>query len=68
MDPTLKEALQHIENLIGYKGCSFAERFYGSRPKGESCSEFKTWQQGVPSQGCLTCEARAFLTRVKDSK
>ena len=61
----LKEALKHISNLIDDDVCAFASS-RERRPEGETCREWRTWQQGVPCPGCFKCEAREFLARVKE--
>jgi len=58
----LQEALHHIDALIDGEYCSFSDR----RKKGETCREAQTRIQGVPCAGCASCEARAFLKRVKE--
>ena len=57
----LQTALKHIEDLAFGMGCVWSFRFGLSRPEGETCREFKTHEQGVPSRGCSYCEGRAFL-------
>lgn len=58
----LEEAVRHIQFLTSEAGCRFSEsRYY--RPEGETCREYKTWQQGVPASGCDLCEGRDFVDR-----
>ena len=58
-----KLALRHLKNLVLIETCSFwTARVL--RPEGESCREYRSWEQGQPSPGCFHCEAVEFLKRV----
>lgn len=60
----LCEAVQQVQALTSEAGCRFAQSRY-DRPPGETCREFRTWQQGVPASGCDLCEGRDFVERAK---
>jgi hypothetical protein len=65
MQEDLKTAVRLLEALTQDKPCAFAHRFHTSRPLGETCAEFKTWEQGHPSPPCFICEAKEFVARMK---
>lgn len=57
-----KEALRLLSDTVFGKACRFAtSRQF--RPAGETCREYKTWQQGILCRGCDVCEAKAFLAK-----
>lgn len=58
----LVEALRRLQSTTSGHGCRFAYARQG-RPRGETCRQFKSWQQGVECMGCDICEAREFLVR-----
>lgn len=58
----LGQALTIIEGLVRGVACRFAiARLAQRRHLGETCEEFRTWQQGVPTPACDICQARNFL-------
>lgn len=62
LEQEFETALDRIADLVWGEGCRFSSRF-SFRPKGETCTEYKTWEQGVPHPGCDLCQGREFLEK-----